>query len=156
MFRFVIWALINLFIFVRIYLCKTCIEPRLTNKRFTERFEATVIATAEEIVEPLTDEENQIVNRLFRKGQVGQLSQFKNATVSYADIYRLYPEVWLNDEIVNFYFELLSDRASKTKDLPSIHCYNTFFCSTLRDQGYAKVRRWTKRVRRICKIKYNK
>jgi sentrin-specific protease 1 len=87
------------------------------------------------------------VERLFRKGQSGQLSQFNKTTVSYTDIYRLYPETWLNDEIVNFYFELLSDRASKTKGMPSLHCFNTFFCSTLRDQGYARVKRWTKRVK---------
>lgn len=136
---------------------QTIVEPRLTNKRFAERFEATALPTTKEIVEPLTDEENQIVNRLFEGGQSGQLSQFKNATVSYTDIYRLYPETWLNDEIVNFYFELLSDRASKTEGIPSIHCFNTFFCSTLRDQGYNKVRRWTKRVKKKkkrVKIKY--
>jgi sentrin-specific protease 1 len=69
--------------------------------------------------------------------------------VDFKDIYRLYPETWLNDEIVNFYFELLSERATankENKDMPSIHCFNTFFCSTLRDQGFAKVKRWTKRV----------
>ncbi|KAI8090220.1 Senp1 mutant in complex with sumo-1 [Gilbertella persicaria] len=87
-----------------------------------------------------------MVDRLFKKGQSGQVSEFKNAIVSYRDIYRLYPETWLNDEIVNFYFELISDRASKADNLPQIHCFNTFFCSTLRDQGYNKVRRWTKRV----------
>lgn len=76
-------------------------------------------------------------------------------TVSYADIYRLDPEVWLNDEIVNFYFELLSERSAIKQDspaeknkFPTIHCFNTFFCSTLRDHGFAKVKRWTKRVRR--------
>ncbi|KAI8373965.1 hypothetical protein EDC96DRAFT_437821 [Choanephora cucurbitarum] len=66
--------------------------------------------------------------------------------VSYKDIHRLYPETWLNDEIINFYFELIAERANKIDQLPQIHCFNTFFCSTLRDQGYAKVRRWTKRV----------
>lgn len=66
--------------------------------------------------------------------------------MDYKDIYRLYPETWLNDEIVNFYFELLSDRAATTESLPKIHCFNTFFCSTLRDQGFDKVKRWTKRV----------
>ncbi|KAI8641356.1 Senp1 mutant in complex with sumo-1 [Parasitella parasitica] len=91
-------------------------------------------------------QENAIVDRLFKKGQHGEISSLSKATVSYQDIYRLYPETWLNDEIINFYFELISDRASKSKELPSLHCFNTFFCSTLRDQGFAKVKRWTKRV----------
>ncbi|KAL7312151.1 hypothetical protein PS15m_007950 [Mucor circinelloides] len=113
---------------------------------FDKRYEETEIPVPKEIVKPLTDQENAIVNRLFRKGQRGEVSNFKKATVSFQDLYRLYPETWLNDEIVNFYFELLSDRAANSQDLPSIHCFNTFFCSTLRDQGYAKVKRWTKRV----------
>jgi hypothetical protein len=43
--------------------------------------------------------------------------------------------------------ELISDRSQKNKDkYPSIHCFNTFFCTTLLESGYAKLRRWTKRV----------
>lgn len=89
------------------------------------------------------------MDKVFRSRQSGILSQVKNATVEYKDIYKLLPATWLNDEIINFYFELLSDRASKDSSLPSIHCFNTFFCTTLREQGYAKVRRWTKRVNNI-------
>ncbi|ORZ09256.1 Senp1 mutant in complex with sumo-1 [Absidia repens] len=68
--------------------------------------------------------------------------------VEFKDVNKLLPETWLNDEIINFYMVLLMDRAtSSTSDsLPSVHCYNTFFCSTLRDQGYDKVKRWTKKV----------
>lgn len=82
-----------------------------------------------------------------KKGQNGEMARLKTAIVEYKDIYKLYPETWLNDEIINFYMELISDRAnSENSNLPSVHCFNTFFCSTLREHGYAKVRRWTKRV----------
>jgi sentrin-specific protease 1 len=82
------------------------------------------------------------------KRQSGLVSQFKTAMVEFKDIYKLLPETWLNDEIINFYMALLMDRAatSTSDTLPSIHCFNTFFCSTLRDQGYDKVKRWTKKV----------
>lgn len=77
------------------------------------------------------------------------VSQFKTAVVEFKDMYMLYPGTWLNDEIINFYMVLLMDRAANSSNsnaFPAIHCFNTFFCSTLREQGYDKVKRWTKKV----------
>ncbi|KAI9482911.1 MAG: hypothetical protein EXX96DRAFT_124425 [Benjaminiella poitrasii] len=125
----------------------TLTKPFVTKDAEREkRYEATAIADTAEAVQPLTDQENSIVDQLFRKGQSGQVAQIKNAIVEFKDIHRLYPETWLNDEIINFYFELLSERAAKAQGIPSVHCFSTFFFSTLQDQGYAKIRRWTKRV----------
>lgn len=107
-----------------------------------------MIPKEKEEVKPLTDQENKLVDSVFKLGQHGTLSEYKNATVEYKDIYKLRPETWLNDEIINFYFALLADRANHDPSMPAIHCFSTFFCSTLREQGYAKVRRWTKRVRK--------
>lgn len=76
------------------------------------------------------------------------------------------PDTWLNDEVdsrstvfelligyaddrfkvINFYMELISERAQRNDQYPTVHCFNTFFCTTLLDAGYAKIRRWTKRV----------
>jgi len=43
--------------------------------------------------------------------------------------------------------ELISDRSQKNQaKYPAIHCFNTFFCTTLLESGYAKLKRWTKRV----------
>ncbi|KAI7853548.1 hypothetical protein BDC45DRAFT_545535 [Circinella umbellata] len=85
-----------------------------------------------------------------RKTGPQELAQLKTAVVQYSDIQKLKPGEWLNDEIINFYMELIADRSrSETaiaEKAPSVHCYSTFFCSTLRENGYAKVRRWTKRV----------
>jgi Ulp1 family protease len=54
---------------------------------------------------------------------------------------------WLNDEVINFYMQMIMARASQNPEkYPSVHCFNTFFFSTLDQQGYAKVRRWTKKV----------
>ncbi|RKP05940.1 hypothetical protein THASP1DRAFT_35243 [Thamnocephalis sphaerospora] len=69
-----------------------------------------------------------------------------NITVGDHDIRTLRDRQWLNDEVVNFYVNLLMDRANKEQGRPSIHCFNTFFYPTLRDSGYQKVRRWTKKV----------
>ncbi|CEG79415.1 hypothetical protein RMATCC62417_13889 [Rhizopus microsporus] len=124
----------------------TISQPDLLSSDFDDRYEQTVIPKEKEEVKPLTDQENKLVDSVFKLGQHGTLSEYKNATVEYKDIYKLRPETWLNDEIINFYFALLADRASHDPSMPAIHCFSTFFCSTLREQGYAKVRRWTKRV----------
>lgn len=99
----------------------------------------------------------------------------KTAMVQFRDICKLRPDTWLNDEvgriakmrrliftrlsgeagsndlllcqIINFYMELISDRSQKNQTkYPAIHCFNTFFCTTLLESGYAKLKRWTKRV----------
>lgn len=49
--------------------------------------------------------------------------------------------------MINFYLGLIADRADQEDSgLPSVYCFSTFFCSTLREKGYPKVKRWTKRV----------
>lgn len=48
---------------------------------------------------------------------------------------------WLNDEIINFYFELIAERSAG-----SVHVMNTFFYPKVKDLGYAAVRRWTRKV----------
>ncbi|KAI9477063.1 hypothetical protein BDB00DRAFT_859657 [Zychaea mexicana] len=118
-------------------------------KKWDDLYEKTSLAKAPS-VKPLTDDEAALVENIMRNTSSRELAQLKTAIVQYSDIQKLRPGVWLNDEIINFYMELIADRSrsedAAEKKLPSVHCYNTFFCSTLRDQGYAKVRRWTKRV----------
>ncbi|GAB5588516.1 Sentrin-specific protease 2 [Umbelopsis nana] len=94
----------------------------------------------------LDDLQLKFVNGVLNGGHIGTLS-IKTAIVEFKDISKLRPDTWLNDEIINYYMELISDRSQKNKDkYPSIHCFNTFFCTTLLESGYAKLRRWTKRV----------
>lgn len=48
---------------------------------------------------------------------------------------------WLNDEIINFYFNLLMNRNRK-----DIYCFNTFFYGRLKEKGHQAIKRWTKKV----------
>ena len=60
---------------------------------------------------------------------------------------------WLNDEVINFYRELLQERelnAMKLENRPrQVWFTNTFFISKLSENGYTyrNVRRWTKRAK---------
>uniref|UniRef100_A0A8B9SY07 SUMO specific peptidase 1 n=1 Tax=Anas platyrhynchos TaxID=8839 RepID=A0A8B9SY07_ANAPL len=66
-------------------------------------------------------------------------------TITRKDIQTLNNLNWLNDEIINFYMNLLMER-SKEKGLPTVHAFNTFFFTKLKTAGYQAVKRWTKKV----------
>lgn len=53
---------------------------------------------------------------------------------------------WLNDEVINFYMELLRQRSEDNDDLPKVYAMNTFFIPKLLQMGHAGVRRWTRKV----------
>lgn len=68
----------------------------------------------------------------------------------------LEPMVWLNDEIINFYLELLSKRCKRNlqRELspPSTklkcHFFNTFFCTKFQNgYRYRGVKRWSKKAK---------
>lgn len=53
---------------------------------------------------------------------------------------------WLNDEVINFYMNLLIERSRATGKLPSVYAFNTFFYPKLSEQGHSSLRRWTRKV----------
>ncbi|XP_078613563.1 uncharacterized protein LOC144883149 [Branchiostoma floridae x Branchiostoma japonicum] len=57
-----------------------------------------------------------------------------------ADLVTLAPQEWLNDNVINGYFELLAEVR------PDVYCFNTFFYTQLCRKGYQGVKRWTKKV----------
>ena len=82
------------------------------------------------------------------------------------DIHRLQKGEWLNDELINYYLNLIKARsanpakvvsskfgknvsslASSKKKLPRAFAFNTFFYSLLAQRGYSGVRRWTKKAK---------
>ncbi|KAJ2234746.1 hypothetical protein H4R99_001142 [Coemansia sp. RSA 1722] len=85
-----------------------------------------------------------LISSVFKPGFTRELN---NTPVTTHDMSTLKPGTWLNDEVINFYMQLIINRAEKRGDLPRVHAFNTFFYSTLRDSGYARVRRWTRRIK---------
>ena len=54
---------------------------------------------------------------------------------------------WLNDEIINFYMQMIVSRAAESQGrLPAVYAFNTFFYSRIMEKGYTAVKRWTKKV----------
>ncbi|XP_042607420.1 sentrin-specific protease 1-like [Cyprinus carpio] len=86
------------------------------------------------------------VSRALRGGSQDEvLSEGFRLTITRKDLQTLNHLNWLNDEVINFYMNLLVER-SKQPNLPSAYTFNTFFFPKLRSSGYNAVRRWTKKV----------
>ncbi|KAG8751681.1 Smt3-specific protease, partial [Serendipita sp. 396] len=115
----------------------------------------------------LPPEDEQIVRQSLSNR--GFLAKAAREQVSAQDLSRLRPSQWLNDEIINFYGALISERAAKFEvesaeknNTPAVnghskeqgksrstsddgnpwkvHIFNTFFMSKLQELGYDKAR----------------
>ncbi|KAF0036276.1 hypothetical protein F2P81_011588 [Scophthalmus maximus] len=94
----------------------------------------------------LTEEMGAEVNRLLRASNPQEvLSEGFGLRLTRKDLYTLSNLNWLNDEVINFYMNLLVER-SKDPNLPSVNTFNTFFYPKLGRSGYSAVRRWTKKT----------
>ncbi|XP_071332347.1 sentrin-specific protease 1 [Trachinotus anak] len=94
----------------------------------------------------LTEEMEAEVNRVLRGGSPHEvLSEGFGLSLTRKDLHTLSNLNWLNDEVINFYMNLLVER-SKDPSLPSVNTFNTFFYPKLRCSGYSAVRRWTKKM----------
>ena len=63
------------------------------------------------------------------------------------DLITLYNDNWVNDQIINFYINLIMERSANNRHyLPSVYGMSTFFFKRLGLSGYSGVRKWTKNV----------
>jgi len=57
---------------------------------------------------------------------------------------------WLNDEVINFYLNMIKERNDKhSNKYPKVYVFSTFFYAKLTERnsyGYANVKRWTRKV----------
>lgn len=96
---------------------------------------------------PLTPEQEKLVNKALGPGPSGQLIVEKfNLRIHRRDLQTLSGLNWLNDEVINFYMNLLMQRSETRKDLPKVYATNTFFYPKLMQSGQAGLRRWTRKV----------
>jgi sentrin-specific protease 1 len=104
----------------------------------------------------LPPEDEAKVTELLNKR--GVISKYAREQVSDADIKRLRPLQWLNDEVINFYGAMILGRSDGSKENPptkdkrkrplDVHYFSTFFWTKLEQEGYEKGRlaKWTKKV----------
>ncbi|XP_041366433.1 sentrin-specific protease 1-like [Gigantopelta aegis] len=103
-----------------------------------------------------TEEEEQLpelsaameeeINRALRPHPSNEiLSDGFRLQISRKDMVTLSGLSWLNDEIINFYMNLLMSRAEE-EGKPKVYAFNTFFYPKVMNGGQASVKRWTRKV----------
>jgi len=102
----------------------------------------------EEVEYPqLTKTHNEVIKRAISGGHPSEVVVSKfGQNITRNDLCTLLNLNWLNDEVINFYMNLIIERSKENENLPKAYCMNTFFIPTLMSRGYAGVKRWTRKV----------
>ncbi|XP_027041472.1 sentrin-specific protease 1-like [Pocillopora damicornis] len=95
---------------------------------------------------PLTDEMERMVDAALAPGySEDPLVEGFRVTLKRSDVATLSNLNWLNDEIINFFFNLIMERSNQQGNV-KVHAFNSFFYPKLIKSGYASLKRWTKKV----------
>ncbi|XP_009999812.1 PREDICTED: sentrin-specific protease 2, partial [Chaetura pelagica] len=95
---------------------------------------------------PLTEAMKREVSAALGQGDPEEvLSSAFRLKVTREDLQTLSNLCWLNDEVINFYMNLLMER-NKKEGYPSVHVFSTFFYPKLLSGGHKAVGRWTRKV----------
>lgn len=110
-----------------------------------------VLDDREEQEEPalptLTDEMLREVRSAIAPGPPGEvLAEGFGLRITRKDLYTLADLNWLNDEVINFYMNLLITRGTSSDKYPKVHAMNTFFYPKLLSGGHSSLKRWTRKV----------
>jgi len=92
-------------------------------------------------------EEMLVVIRGAERSRSGTLVDAHKIQITGNDIETLKGLNWLNDEVINFYMQMIVQRSSEgNKKFPLVYAFSTFFYPKLMDSGHSGVKRWTKKV----------
>ena len=94
----------------------------------------------------LTPEMESDINRYLSSPPGQTLVEAHSIPITRKDLDTLRGLNWLNDEIINFYLQMIVERSKENDNWPNVYAHNTFFLPKLRNQGYSLVRRWTRKV----------
>ncbi|KAK9450556.1 uncharacterized protein V1518DRAFT_371733 [Limtongia smithiae] len=104
-----------------------------------------------EAINDLTPEQQRTVDAALQSRDLGRtvVSAFR-IDISVGDLRTLGDRQWLNDNVIDFYLEMVTDRsrrhaAQRDRQFPKTFCYTTHFFTTLASKGYLGVARWGKR-----------
>ncbi|XP_005098591.3 sentrin-specific protease 1 isoform X1 [Aplysia californica] len=100
----------------------------------------------EESLPELTAEMEQTIRAALRPGSPGEvLSDAFRLQITRKDMATLGGLNWLNDEIINFYMNMLMARGEE-EGRSQVYAFNTFFYPKIMSGGHSAVKRWTKKV----------
>ncbi|KAL8004040.1 putative Ulp1 protease family catalytic domain, papain-like cysteine peptidase superfamily [Plasmopara halstedii] len=95
----------------------------------------------------------QIVENALHEGSIEEVLVEKyNVTITRRHLQCLLPTTWLNDEVINFYLQMMSERDEELVKAGHLakrsHFFNSFFYTKVSENGYnyINVRRWTRKI----------
>lgn len=102
---------------------------------------------------PLSKKDETFVNNIFAQRNINRdevlVDKYK-IDITWQKIQCLKHTDWLNDEVINFYLNMVKDRNDKNPEkYPKIYIFNTFFYAKLTERhsyNYGNVRRWTRKI----------
>lgn len=98
----------------------------------------------------LDDEQELLIRNAFNSHPQDEvLINAFGISITRKDVQTLRGLNWLNDEVINFYMNLITERSLQNPTYNSdLKCYtfSTFFYSKLLKDGYASLKRWTRKV----------
>ena len=94
----------------------------------------------------LTPEIDQVIIRALSSNYKKVLVSSYGIKITRTDIETLTERRWLNDQVINFYFEMIVERSWKNDNLPKVYAFSSFFYPKLIKCNYSKVERWTRKV----------
>jgi len=105
-------------------------------------------ADAEEDFKQLTADDAELVRTSLKGGDLDIVAAESNLELERKDLRRLQHTEWLNDEVVNFYMNVVLTK--RCKELGNkCHFFNSFFYPLLSSGGgynYSRVQKWTKSI----------
>ncbi|KAM9483743.1 sentrin-specific protease 2 [Clarias gariepinus] len=111
-------------------------EPVLdTGKHLEEEFPRLTKEMQQEVSAALAQRDPDLI-----------LSSGFKLRIAQRDLATLQEGTWLNDEVINFYLNLVMARAEQETGGRKVYCFSTFFFPKLHGGGHTAVRRWTKAV----------
>ena len=96
------------------------------------------------VLNPVSPVMKEVV-RLARNSGKEVLMERYQIKIRIRDLKTLEPEKWLNEEIINFYLNMIVER-SHNQQLPTVYAFGTQFYIKLAEGGHGYVKRWTKKV----------
>jgi sentrin-specific protease 1 len=97
-------------------------------------------------VRALTRDQTDEVESVWENQPNGKLINKYRIDITSRDLFTLSDRHWLNDNVIDFYLQLVKDDVNAMGH-SKVHVFSTYFYTTLSQQGYQGVRKWAKRAK---------
>ena len=94
----------------------------------------------------ITDEMEAKITSILSSSPSQTLVDAHNIPITRKDLDTLRGLNWLNDEIINFYLQMIVARSKENDNWPNVYAMNTFFLPKLMKTGFDAIKRWTRKM----------